>query len=706
MSRRRRPAIATTRPQASTVTSGPGSVSRLPRIVVVLGAVLALVVLLIFSRAIGLGFVSFDDDVYVTANPQVLRGFDPASIQWAWTTTHAANWHPLTWLSHMLDVTLFGTNPVGHHAVNVLLHAANAMLLVMLLWRLGAGPWSAVGAAAVFALHPQRVESVAWIAERKDLLAGLCFFLTVLAYLSWVRRPSASRYALVLGCFAAGLAAKPMLVTLPVILLFLDVWPLGRLGVGTRPARLAALVTEKLPMFGLSAASALVTAYAQRAGGSMGTLDGLAPVERLANAAASVLAYLIQSVWPVHLAFFYPHPAMVAPGSSLLLGQGLIAALVVVGVSAVAWRERSRRPYLIVGWAWYLVMLVPVIGLVQVGMQARADRYTYLPMLGVVLAVTWLLQDGIRAQRLGRQPVAIVVGVMLLAFSALTWRQIGTWRDDRALAERALAVTQRNFVAHTLLAGALERAGERSGALEQLEAALQIRPGHAAARTQLGLILERDGRLDEAIAHLEAVVQARPNDPDALANLGVVRQRRGDLAAALRDFERALSLRPDHVVALNGRGVTRRRSGDVSGAIADFERALAIQPDNAEPHSNLGVIFRQANDLDRAAEHFDRALRLRPDSAEALNGMGSVLEQRGDLAAARTHFERAVGLRPNYVEARYNLGVVHARQADYVAAAAEFRAALAADPNYAPARAGLVRLTGLGVGVGESTSSR
>ena len=452
-------------------------------------------------------FVNFDDHYYVTENDRVQAGLTPEGFIWAFTTTDASNWHPLTWLSHMLDCELYGLNPGGHHLTNLLFHLASTLLLFIVFTRMTAALWRSALVAILFALHPLHVESVAWVAERKDVLSTLFWILTMWAYLHYVRHGGFKRYLLVLVAFTLGLMAKPMLVTLPFVLLLLDYWPLGRYqfgqsGAASHTAMSAsivprrsrsgalALVLEKTPLLALAAISSVVTYLVQQSGQAMQYMETLPLTVRIANALVSYVAYIGKTIWPANLAVFYPHP-----GYTLPMWQAAGAGLLLVFISIVTIRSMSRYPYLAVGWLWYLGTLVPVIGLVQVGEQAMADRYTYVPLIGLFIIAAWGLWD--LEKKWHRQKIVFAL-ILLLPLTVCTWRQLHYWRDSISLWEHALAVTKKNALAHNNLGGAFEEEGNAEKAIANFYEALRHDPEYLIARNNLGLALFREGKITEA----------------------------------------------------------------------------------------------------------------------------------------------------------------------------------------------------------------
>jgi tetratricopeptide (TPR) repeat protein len=474
------------------------------------------------------GFLLYDDATYVTENPAVRDGLTWRGVAWAFANGgYACNFHPLTWLAHMLDVELFELDAARHHLSSAALHALNAALCFAALRSLTGRTVPALLAAALFAAHPLRVESVAWIAERKDLLAGTFFFLTLVAWTSHVARPSVGRYALALGLFALGLLAKPMLVTVPGVLLLLDAWPLRRWRGAGGERTSGALVREKAPFLALALVSAAVTFWVQLDGGCTQNLEGLSPGRRAENAVIACVRYLGLIAAPDGLSVFYPHPAIVDPGRSLV-PSAIAAALAIALVSFVAWRLRARAGYLAVGWCWFLGMLVPVIGLVQVGAQALADRYTYLPSVGIHLACAWALAELAAAGGARRIAATAIALAALVVPLPRTLDQIRVWKDTRTLFEHALAVTDRNYIAHLHVGRVLGDAGDIASARGHFEDALAIHPGFFEARYNLAGALFLEGDHEGAERECAAALRLRPDDPEAQRFLARLRARRGE----------------------------------------------------------------------------------------------------------------------------------------------------------------------------------
>jgi len=552
--------------------------SKAPTREITIAAGLALGTMLLFARTASYDFVSLDDPSYVLDNPMVRRGLTAEGFRWAFVSFHSFNWHPLTWLSHMLDVTLFGVAPAGHHLVNASLHALNAALCFGALRALTGAVWPSALIAALFAVHPLRVESVAWVAERKDLLAGSFWMLALWAYAGYARQPSGWRYAAVFGATGLGLLSKPVVVTLPVILLLLDVWPLGRI----RP--LARSIGEKLPLLALCAGAGIATVLAQDSEGAVRSLSIIPLWARVSNALLAYVTYLGDALWPAHLAVFYPHPALLGQAESTLLpafGAGLFLAV----VTALSLHRARRQPYLMVGWLWYLVSLLPMIGIVQVGGQARADRYTYLPLIGIAVALVFMTRDAMGSRRTG---LLLGMSVLLLCtLGAVTWRQLDTWRDSETLFAHATQATEDNYFAHANLGKLLRKRADLAGARASLEQSLVAKPDYIRARIELGDVLERQGDLDRAEEELERVVRARPRNARGHNGLGRVLWRQERREEATVHFERAVALDPGYAEAHDNLGLAYLQQGRLQEARRQFQRALTLQPGAAPPRIHL-----------------------------------------------------------------------------------------------------------------------
>lgn len=562
-----------------------------PRFITLLLALLTLVIYLPVRQN---DFVVYDDNDYLTENLVVQNGLTSAGIKWAFTSWHASNWHPLTWLSHMLDCELFGLNAGAHHLMNVLIHAINVALLLTLLRRLTGRLWPAALVAALFAWHPLHVESVAWASERKDVLSAGFALLTLLAYTSYVEKthvPTAaarSAYGFALLCFTLGLLAKPMLVTLPFVMLLLDWWPLQRRTGATAPPA-TRLVWEKIPFFLLSVASCVVTFLAQRAAAVLTVAQHPLPL-RLSNALVSYVQYIWKTIWPIDLAIPYPLTA------SHPIGFVVIAAGILALLSGLAWHHRRSYPYLFTGWFWFLGMLVPVIGLVQVGRQAMADRYTYLPHIGLFIGLVYELST--LAQRWRIKPLFLSCGASLVLVACIvsTEYQLRFWRDSETLFTRTLAVTQNNAIAHINLGVALQLKNQRADALEHFRAAVRIDPQYLQAHNNLAILLDALDRNDEALAEYQAALRIDPNQPHAHCNFGTLLVKLGRFEEAFRHYTEAARLAPDdpHPHYLQGKAELRR--GQNAAAIIHFREALRRHPDELRSLTFLAQILATAPD--------------------------------------------------------------------------------------------------------------
>ena len=538
---------------------------------------LALTIAAVFWPLGASEFINFDDTVYVTDNDAVRSGLSLAGVRWAFLTTDGSNWHPATWLSHMLDAELFGLNAGAHHAVNVAIHALNAVLLFLVLRGMTGALWRSAAVAALFALHPLHVESVAWVSERKDVLSAFFWLATMAAYLRYVGRPGVRSYLPVAGLFAIGLMAKPMVVTLPGALLLLDYWPLGRFRTpGASPSRVLA---EKIPLLGLAALSSAVTLYAQRRGGVVQSLRMLPFVDRLENAVVSFGDYLAATLWPARLAIFYPLPKLGHPGWQVAAATAVLALLVIGAVYAA-----RKFPAGFVGVSWTLGTLVPVIGLVQVGDQARADRYTYLPLIGLFIAIAWGTHALLPRWRAAKALTALIV---LTAFAVTSRVQVGYWRDSATLFTHARAVAPESAVVENNLGMALSGRGDVAGAAFHFQQALRLKPDLAAAHFNLGLLLMRSDRAAEAETLFKRAVELDPHSAEIRSGLGHLLERQGRHEEAIVHLSRAVQIRPGDADANNNLGVALARSGRLAEAGEYFSRAVKIAPGELDFLENL-----------------------------------------------------------------------------------------------------------------------
>jgi tetratricopeptide (TPR) repeat protein len=625
--------------------------------------VLAAITFAVFGQTLHHEFIDFDDQEYVYENPVVARGLTFQGLFWAFSF-HSSNWHPLTWLSHMLDCQFYGLNPGGHHLTNVLLHSATVILLFLVLRQMTGALWRSAFVAAVFAIHPLRVESVAWVAERKDVLSGLFFMLTIGAYLRFARHPwSPARYGLVVLLFALGLMCKPMLVTLPLVLLLLDYWPLQRMESARR------LVMEKLPLLALSAAACVATLLAQHQTIQLG--ESVSLPHRLENALATCVLYLGQMVWPAGLAVFYPYPYGGLPLWKLALAGTLLA-----GLSAIALWQRRKQPWILVGWLWYLVMLLPVVGIIQVGGQAHADRYTYLPQIGIYVALTWLVAQW----RLSRVALGGLMTGVIAVLMVCAWQQTAYWQNTETLWTRAVACTTGNDLAQCNLGTALQQKGRLNEAITHWEMALQINPNYGKAHNNLGAALQQKGKVNEAITHYQMALHSNPNNADVHNNLGFALAQKGRVDEAITHYQMALQIKPDYATAHNNLGLALAQKGRVDEAITHYQMALQINPNMAGTHDTLGLALLQKGNVDEAITQYQTALQISPKDAQVHNHLGIALRQKGRVDEAITQYQSALQISPKDAQVQNNLGTALVQKGRAAEALSHYQEALQIDP--------------------------
>jgi len=665
-----------------------------------IAAALVVITLAVFAQAKDFAFVRYDDDKYVTQNPPVQKGLTMEGVRWAFTSLAASNWHPVTWLSHMLDSSLYGPHPRGHHITNVLLHLLNTLLLFAVFRKMSGAVWQSAFVAALFAVHPLHVESVAWVAERKDVLSAFFFLLTLWAYIRYVRLPGWSRYAPVLIFFALGLMSKPMLVTLPFVLLLLDVWPLRRLAgepletaAGAQQIETAGpgfyggligLCREKIPLFILSAFSIGATLLAQRQ--EITPLDELPLAARTANALVSYLVYIGKMFWPQALAVLYPYP------DANPLWQAAAAGAILTTAVLLVVKYGRRFPYLAVGWFWYLGTLVPVVGIVQVGAQSHADRYTYLPLIGLFIMIAWGIPELLKGRSYGAPVLGVLAGIVVAACAVLSWQQLAHWQNSLTLFEHTLAVTKNNYVIRSNMGAALAEEGRFAEAVVHYEEALRIRPKDVDIRYNYANALARQGKMREAVVQYEIVLKTEPGKAAVHNNLAIALASIGQTDKALGHWREALRLKPDYEEAqVNLRmalerlkkpqaiedkaasaqgidadtadgqmrlGIGQLQKGTVDGAVAHFEEALKRNPRLTEAHLSLGIIMAKKQNLDAAIRHFQEALKINPQFAKAHNSLAVILAQKGRTEEAVTHLREALRINPDYEDAKRNLRIL------------------------------------------------
>jgi tetratricopeptide (TPR) repeat protein len=671
-------------------------------------------------------FINYVDPQYVTSNPQVQAGLTLNGIVWAFATVLSGHWHPLTWLSHMLDVQLFGLNPAGPHVVNALLHAANTLLLFLLLRQLTSALWPSAFVAALFAVHPLHVESVAWISERKDVLSTFFGLLTLLLYARYAQnksrvesresrpgtptpaldpRPWTFDYCLAVLFFALGLMSKPMLVTLPFVLLLLDYWPLNRVrgakcqvsGQGAIPRPDCAtqtsrfslpwpLVWEKWPLFLLSAASCVVTFRAQKMSGAVLNLTNLPIAARIENAFISYARYLGKLFWPANLALPYPHPER-WPIGYVLFAVVLVSVLC---AAAVVWRR--KLPYLFVGWFWFLGTLIPVIGLIQVGGQSIANRYTYVPLIGLFIALTWSVRAALARWRLPPLAIGATAALTLGASAAQTVGQLRYWQNSGTLFRHVIEVSADNYMAQDLLGYYLMAQGRVDEAAEHFQDALRINPNDLKALDNLGSYSLNHGRPEAAIEYFQRALRYDPGFLHAWIGMGSARERLGQFAEAIHCYENARRLAPAFPQPLNHLGNAFYSQKQYADAIRCYEDSLKLAPDDPRVLNNLGgALFKQSRGPE-AIRSFEAALRLKPDYAEAHNNLAAALQQAGQDEEAVQHYTAGLRLNPENADAHLDLGRLLAKLGRREEAVAQFKDALRLKPDEADAKQALQTL--------------
>lgn len=652
------------------------------------------------------GFIGFDDNEYIVDNWRIHSGLSWGAVGWAFRTGYASNWHPLTWISHMLDCQLFGLNSAGHHLINLILHAANGVLLFILLKQMTRALWRSALVAALFAWHPLHVESVAWASERKDVLCAFFWFLAMIAYARYAvalsnsetqaadRRPVVN-YLIALLFFVLGLLSKPMAVTLPFVLLLMDVWPLKRAlipappfvkagaddsSAQVHPRPFRRLLYEKVPFFVLALAASIVTFCVQRANGAVASLIYTPPLLRLENVIRSYALYITKTIWPANLAAIYPFP------KHMPLGPIIAGALALIALSGAFFTFARRRPYLLIGWLWFLGTLVPVIGFVQVGAQSMADRYTYIPSIGLFIAMVWgaadllLLRPRLQSLLLGLSAAS------LAACLVATHNQLGYWENSDRLFEHTIAVTEGNFVACSSLGGSMDDQGRTNEALHFCSEAVDINPHYATGQYNLGTVLLRMGRLDEAIQHFEAALRENPNLADAEDNLGKALTEQGKMQEAATHLAIAARLNPDEPEVHYNLGTISAMQSKMDAAAAEFSEALRIRPDYADAQDSLAVILMKLGRPDQASAHFFEGIRLRPDNAAARLNFGLALLNQNKPAEAASQLFEAIRIEPDSATAHYRFALALAQQHKSNDAILECQEALRLQPNFPAAR--------------------
>jgi tetratricopeptide (TPR) repeat protein len=587
--------------------------------------VLALATAAVYWQVNSNSFVNYDDPIYVYQNPNIQAGITPETIKWAFTAGYAGNWHPLTWLSHMLDWQLFGSNPAGHHITNLIFHIVNTLLLFFVLKQMTSALWQSAFAAALFALHPLHVESVAWVAERKDVLSTLFWMLTMWAYLRYVKQPKIISYLLIVVFFGLGLMSKPMLVSLPFVLLLLDYWPFERFG----QRRRILLVMEKIPLFIMVLASCIVTFIVQRKAGAMTEGENYSLLVRLANASISYLQYIIKMVWPVRLAMFYPHP-----GRNVSFLYAAVSAVLLSAVTILVLRFSKNRKYLVTGWFWYLGTLVPVIGIVQVGYHAFSDRYSYITLTGLFIIVGWGLPELLEKLRYRKIILWTSSLIVLATLATCSYFQQQYWKNSITLCQHALAVTDNNYQAHFCMTEMLCEQGRIEEAIQHNTEAVRIKPDFVEALNGLGNALYIAGRTEDAIRCYERALEIRPGLAQAHANIGIILVSKGKFAEAARHYKIAARVMNTPQIHSDF-GYALLNLGQFHEAIIEYRKVLSARANDPDVLNKIGYALAHIGNLDEAIAYFDQAIKIDPDYTDAKNNLALVLAEKQKLQNAK-----------------------------------------------------------------------
>ncbi len=629
--------------------------------VFLVGLCLIIAILIAYAQASKFDFVEYDDPEYVTENSHVQESLTLGSIIWAFTSFHSANWHPLTWLSHMLDCELYGLNPMGHHWTNVQFHIANTLLLFIIFFKMTGAVWRSAFVAALFALHPLHVESVAWVSERKDVLSTFFGFLMIFAYYRYVKEPCHKNYLLVIMFFGLGLMAKPMLVTFPFVLLLVDYWPLNRMQFENDLLRQSngitcfdfrkfpRLIIEKIPFFIMAIISCILTFLAQQSSGAVKALGALSLKTRIANAFVSYVSYVSKTIWPSKLAVFYPHPGDALSGWTILGAVLLIAMAILLSI-----RTLKKYPYIAVGLFWYLGTLVPVIGLVQVGEQAMADRYTYIPLIGLFILIAWGVPDLLKKWQYRKIFLGLSAVVILSALTISSLSQASHWKNSVALFENAVKVTENNYKAQNNLGTALGSV-DPDKAIYHYKESLKIKPNYVRALYNLGTALSEKGNYDEAVLYFTKVLKINPKKTDARMNMANVLFKQGKSDKAVLHYNEILKFNSEHADTHSNLAYVLSTQGKFDEAISHYRQALRINPEYIKAQYNLGTILIKQGKFNEAIIHFKATIRIRPDFALPYNKIGLILFKQGKFNEAKVFFLKAIQIDPNYTEARENL---------------------------------------------------
>ncbi len=648
----------------------------------------------VYSQVQDHEFINYDDYQYIKDNWKIKSGLTSESISWAFTTFYGYNWFPITWLSHIFDYQLYGLNPKGHHLTNLLFHIANALILFMVLLRMTGKLWQCAFIAAMFAFHPLNVESVAWVAERKNVLSTLFWLLTMWAYIHYAEKPTIKNYGLVLLFFALGLMSKPMLVTLPFVLLLLDYWPLRRLKLEQGgsdnevpvksqyhvKSEFLKLMLEKVPLFALTTGACILTFIAQQEGALINA-NNLSLPTRLTNAVVSYLEYLKKMIWPNDLAVFYPHPE-----STLAAWKWVVCFVVLVTITAIAIKFIKKAPYFAVGWFWYLGTLIPVIGIVQVGVQGMADRYTYIPLIGIFIIIAWGVPELISKWNHKEKVLSVSVGIIILILLITTWGQVSHWKNSITIFKHALKVANENSYSSYLinyhLGDAFWNKRKTAKAISHYKMAIKVNPDYAPTYNNLGIILGVEGKTEEEISHYKMAIKINPDDAKAHRNLGNVLQKGGKNSEAIFHYKMAIKINPDYAKAHSNLGNALGKEGKFSEAISHHKMAIKLNPDYAPAYNNLGTVLGAEGKIEEDISCYKMAIKLNPDYAQAHNNLGFALGAEGNNEEAISHFKMAVELKPDLVDAHYNLGFALGAEGNNDEAISHYKMAIKFDPDH------------------------
>jgi tetratricopeptide (TPR) repeat protein len=672
----------------------------------IISCLLAVVTFIAFYQITQSEFINYDDGEYVTENKHIRGGLTVEGMVWAFTAGHSGNWHPLTWISHMVDVQIFGLHPGWHHLINLLFHLANTLLLFFILCRMTRALWQSAFVAALFALHPLHVESVAWVAERKDVLSTFFWMLTMGTYVFYVARPGLIRYLVVILFFTLGLMAKPMLVTLPFILLLLDYWPLQRplqkepsrkvlplpkkekskgvptaLGGPVQPAGsqwslVYPLLVEKIPFFILAIFSSIITYLVQSQGGAVSSLQTLPLGARIANAFIAYIAYIAKMIWPMNLAVLYPHPG------SRPFWQVLGAAIALILLTVLVFRRAKKHPFGVVGWLWYLISLVPVIGIIQVGSHSMADRYTYVPLIGLFVIVAWGITELTRSWPYRTQTLITLSVLSLFCLTFLTWRQVGYWRNNITLYDHTLEVTDRNSIIYSNRGLAYSNSlGRNAEAIIDFNKAIEISPSLTKTYNNRGLSYDHLGNFQQAMRDFDKAIELDPGFAAVYNNRGITYRHLSNFQQAIGDFDKAIELDPGYAAAYNNRGIAYGNLGNPQQAMRDFDKAVELDPRYAAAYNNRGIAYGNIGNFQQAMRDFDKAIELDPGYAAAYNERGLANGKTGNNQQAMRDFDRAIALNPGYAAAYNNRGLASASLGNFQEAIKDFDKAIKLEPK-------------------------